>query len=253
MPRVAHRAWILAALLAGAVLVAGLVTARAGAGPGTAFAPRPHRVAAQARRPAAPGWRHPLVALLRDHVVHAAPSGDAPRISRIRARRPLTHVRTVLPVTGRTRAWVRVRLPGRPNGHQGWISTDRTRRAATDWRIAVHLARRRVTVYHRGNVQARFRAVVGQSAAPTPLGHFFVEEAVRVPSTGGPYALALSARSTVYKEFDGGPGQVALHGVTGLPGALGTAVSHGCLRLSARAMTWLAKRISAGVPLSVER
>jgi lipoprotein-anchoring transpeptidase ErfK/SrfK len=252
MLRAVHRAWILAALLAGAVLAAGLLTARAGAGSAEATAPRPV-VHHPAPRPAAPPWRHPLVAVLGDHVVHAAPRGDARRIARIRARRPLTHVRTVLPVTGRKPGWVHVRLPGRPNGHQGWISADRTRHLATEWRIAVGLAHRRVTVYRRGKVQARFRAVVGQATAPTPVGHFFVEESVRVPSAGGPYALALSARSTVYKEFDGGPGQVALHGVTGLQGALGTAVSHGCLRLSARAMTWLARRIGAGVPISVER
>jgi lipoprotein-anchoring transpeptidase ErfK/SrfK len=251
MLRTARPAWILlAALLAGAAVAAGLLTARAGAGPGMVPAPRAHRAPAH---PAPPAWRHPLVAVLGDHVVHAAPSGDARRIGRIRARRPLTHVRTVLPVTGRTHGWVHVRLPGRPNGHQGWISADRTRGLATDWRIAVSLGHRRVTVYHRGQVQSRFRAVVGQAGAPTPVGHFFVEESVRVPSLGGPYALALSARSTVYKEFDGGPGQVAMHGVTGLPGALGTAVSHGCLRLSARAMAWLARRIGAGVPITVER
>jgi lipoprotein-anchoring transpeptidase ErfK/SrfK len=68
---------------------------------------------------------------------------------------------------------------------------------------------------------------------------------------GGPFALATSARSNVLQEFDGGPGQIALHGTNGLPGALGTAASHGCIRLSTGAITWLARRIGAGVPLTV--
>ena len=50
-------------------------------------------------------------------------------------------------------------------------------------------------------------------------------------AAGGPYALATSDRSDVFQEFDGGPGQIAIHGMDNLPGALGTASSHGCIRL----------------------
>jgi lipoprotein-anchoring transpeptidase ErfK/SrfK len=101
----------------------------------------------------------------------------------------------------------------------------------------------------------RFRAVVGKPATPTPTGSFFVEEVVRVRSghPGGPFALALSARSTVLQEFEGGPGQVAIHGTRGLSGAAGSAVSFGCVRLSPTAITWLAKRVSGGVPLTITR
>jgi lipoprotein-anchoring transpeptidase ErfK/SrfK len=44
---------------------------------------------------------------------------------------------------------------------------------------------------------------------------------------------------------------VALHGMDGLPGALGSASSHGCIRLSSGAITWLAQRLGAGVPVTV--
>jgi lipoprotein-anchoring transpeptidase ErfK/SrfK len=64
---------------------------------------------------------------------------------------------------------------------------------------------------------------------------------------------ALERPSRVLQEFDGGPGQIALHGTNQLAGALGTAVSHGCIRLSTRAIAWLARRIGAGVPLTVTR
>jgi L,D-transpeptidase catalytic domain len=193
----------------------------------------------------------PLVALRSDHVVRAAPGARARRIGHVAARRPLTRVRTVLPVVARSGRWVRVRLPGRPNGHAGWIHADGTRRTSTHWRITVRLAKRLVTVYHRGRLRGRFRTVIGRPDAPTPRGRSFVEEILPVSGIGRPYALALSSRSAVYQEFAGGPGQVAFHGTTGIPGALGTAVSHGCLRLSPRAMRWLARRVRPGVPVTV--
>ncbi|MBA2515048.1 MAG: L,D-transpeptidase, partial [Solirubrobacterales bacterium] len=66
------------------------------------------------------------------------------------------------------------------------------------------------------------------------------------------FALATSARSEVLQEFNGGPGQIALHGTDNLPDdPLGTAASHGCVRLSTRAITWLARRIGRGVPLTI--
>jgi lipoprotein-anchoring transpeptidase ErfK/SrfK len=174
------------------------------------------------------------------------------------ARRPLTKVRTILPVLGqggRDGAWLRVRLPGRPNGHVGWISTRGTRATETDWRILVSLSARRVTVVQSGRTVRRFRAVVGKSSTPTPRGSFFVEEALALSpgEPGGPYALATSARSNVFQEFEGGPGQIGIHGTRHLNGAPGSAASHGCIRLRARAITWLARRIGAGVPLTVTR
>ncbi|MDX6689992.1 MAG: hypothetical protein QOG15_1449 [Solirubrobacteraceae bacterium] len=200
-----------------------------------------------------------LVVLLHDHVARTAPRNGARRIETVRARRPLTRARTVLPVLGYTtvsggRSWAHVRLPGRPNGRAGWIPADHTRRASTPWQIAIGLSARRVTVYRDGRAERRFSAVVGQPSTPTPRGRFFIEEAVALASrgAGGPFALATSARSNVLQEFDGGPGQIALHGTNNLSGALGTAASHGCVRLSTPAITWIARRIGAGVPLTIQ-
>ena len=69
--------------------------------------------------------------------------------------------------------------------------------------------------------------------------------------SGAPFALALSARSNVLAEFDGGPGQTALHGVANIGGIPGTAVSHGCVRLATPDITWLAARIRPGVPVTI--
>jgi len=213
--------------------------------------------AGAATAPAVPASQA-LVVLLRDHVVRTAPGATAHRVEVVGQRRPLTHGRTVLPVLGRATtgagsAWVRVRLPGRPSGHTGWISADATVRRATEWRLAVDLSARRVTVWRDGRIARTFRAVVGKPATPTPRGRFFVEESValRPTQSGSPFALALSARSNVLQEFDGGPGQIALHGLGGLRGAPGSAVSHGCVRLTTPVITWLAARIGAGVPVTI--
>jgi lipoprotein-anchoring transpeptidase ErfK/SrfK len=200
----------------------------------------------------------PLVALLHDHVARTGPNAHASRIESVAARRPLTRARTVLPVLGRTSSrkrgsWLQVRLPGRPNGHRGWISTNRTRLTSTDWRIAVKLSTRRLTVYYGGRARRHFHAVVGKPSTPTPRGVFFIEEALALSpyEAGGPFALATSARSNVFQEFEGGPGQIGIHGTNNLTGAPGTAVSHGCIRLGTHAITWLARRIGAGVPLAI--
>jgi lipoprotein-anchoring transpeptidase ErfK/SrfK len=202
----------------------------------------------------------PLVVLLHDHVARAAPNAGAGRIESVDARRPLTRARTVLPVLGHATSgtgasWLRVRLPGRPNGHGGWISANRTRRTSTEWRLAVDLSTRRVTVYRGGSAWRHFRAVVGKPSTPTPRGVFFIEEALALSpyEAGGPYALATSARSNVFQEFEGGPGQIGIHGTNNLTGSPGTAASHGCIRLGTRAITWLARRIGAGVPLTIGR
>jgi lipoprotein-anchoring transpeptidase ErfK/SrfK len=227
-----------------------LLTAAAG---GLIAAPAP---AAAATVPAS----QPLVSVLYSHTARTRPDVKARQIGSVSTRRPLTHVRTVLPELGRAtssdgQSWVQVRLPGRPNSHKGWLPAQDTRRASTAWQISIKLSARRVTVFHDGRVVRRFRAVVGAPSTPTPVGHFFIEESVKLSGVdaGNPFALATSARSNVLQEFEGGPGQIALHGTNGLSGAPGTAASHGCVRLSTAAITWLAKRIGSGVPLTIVR
>jgi lipoprotein-anchoring transpeptidase ErfK/SrfK len=195
-----------------------------------------------------------LVTLLATQTAHAAPSASSAGLASIAARRPITGVRTVLPVLARTAGgWLRVRLPGRPNGRTGWITTRSTTASVTSWRIVVDRARRRVQILRHGRVVKTFPAVVGKPSTPTPTGEFFVEEPVRLGpgDVGAPYALALSARSNVLQQFEGGPGQVALHGLANVGGVLGTAVSHGCVRLTGAAMTWLVGRIGAGIPVTI--
>jgi lipoprotein-anchoring transpeptidase ErfK/SrfK len=199
-----------------------------------------------------------LAVVLGVHGARTKPTLHAPLVGVVQPARPLTGERTELPVLGRSRGpqgavWLRVRLPGRPNSHTGWIRKAGTHTASTRWALVVDLGLRRVRVYFRGRAVRTFSAVVGKPTTPTPVGRFFVEESLRITPgyAGGPYALALSARSDVYQEFDGGPGQIALHGVYGIGGVPGTAVSHGCVRLESADMDWLGTHIRPGVPVIV--
>jgi hypothetical protein len=198
-----------------------------------------------------------LATLLGPHEAFTKAARDSAPVLWVQARRPITRERTVLPVIGRTSAggirWLHVVLPGRPNGRSGWIRQRGTVASMTSWHIVVDLSARRVIAYRDGRPVRSFKAVVGKPATPTPRGEFFVEETVLLQSTdvGAPFALALSARSAVLQEFDGGPGQIALHGLANVGGVPGTAVSHGCVRLDGDTMRWLAARIDPGIPVTV--
>jgi len=146
-----------------------------------------------------------------------------------------------------------VRLPGRPNGHTGWINRRSTTTGTTDWHLVLDTSSRKVTVFRAGHAVRVFPAVVGAPATPTPVGEFYVEESLALggKAIGAPFALALSARSSVYQEFDGGPGQIAIHGIRNIGGQLGTSVSHGCIRLGDDGITWLGDHIPPGVPVSI--
>jgi lipoprotein-anchoring transpeptidase ErfK/SrfK len=201
----------------------------------------------------------PLVILLQDHVAHATADRQARVIEAVASVRPLTQVRTVLPVMGAVKGkdgnhWVHVRLPGRPSGHTGWILADQTIRSSTEWRLVVTVSTRKVAVFRDGLLVRSFSAVVPKASTPTPYGQFFVEEALAIAprDPGGPFAIAISARSDIFQEFEGGPGQIAIHGTNNLSEPLGSAASHGCIRLSPEAITWISKRIGGGVPVTVE-
>ncbi len=199
-----------------------------------------------------------LALLLSGHAVHGAPRAGSPVLLAVAAHRPITGESTRLPVLGRSTgaegiAWLHVMLPGRPNGSSGWIAQNGTRALTTPWHLTVDLKARLVRVYRDGRVVKSFRAVVGNPATPTPTGSFFVEETLKMYAgeLGGPFALALSARSDVLQEFEGGPGQIAMHGRDGLGGTLGQAESHGCMRVSTANIDWLAARIGPGTPATI--
>jgi lipoprotein-anchoring transpeptidase ErfK/SrfK len=154
---------------------------------------------------------------------------------------------------------VRVRLPWRPNGAAGWLATGAVTLSPTRWTLAVSRASRTLEVYFAGRPVRRFPVVVGKLTTPTPAGLFAILGAWRWHPLdfSGAWILALTAHSNVLRRFEGGTGRVGIHGRGGasLLDPLGSARSHGCIRLANRAISWLALRIGsaslAGIPVSV--
>ncbi|MEZ5142259.1 MAG: L,D-transpeptidase [Acidimicrobiales bacterium] len=146
-------------------------------------------------------------------------------------RPPINGIASFRVLDQSTPGWLRVQLPTRPNGSTGWIRSTDVSLGRTEYSIDIDLAARWMTVYSAARVVAERRIADGAPATPTPVGEFYVSEVV--PGGGGaygPWAFGVAAHSDVLTEFAGGDGQIALHG-TNLPGLLGTAASHGCVRM----------------------
>jgi lipoprotein-anchoring transpeptidase ErfK/SrfK len=67
--------------------------------------------------------------------------------------------------------------------------------------------------------------------------------------------LSLTSFSNVLESFGSGPGRVGIHGRSGasLRDPLGSARSHGCIRISNGPVRWLARRARPGTPVRVRR
>jgi lipoprotein-anchoring transpeptidase ErfK/SrfK len=150
----------------------------------------------------------------------------------------------------RGRCWLRVRLPSRPNHAAGWIDADRVELEPTRWRLVVSRAARTLSAYRGGDRLRRFRVIIGAPATPTPRGLFSIVDVWRSNPGAflGSYILPITAHSDVLQEFGGGDGRVGIHGRGGasLLDPLGSARSHGCIRLTNRTIEWLVRKVSAG-------
>jgi hypothetical protein len=154
------------------------------------------------------------------------------------------------------RLWLRVALPRRPNGTSGWVPADHVQVSRTLWRVHISTLKRLVQVFHDGVLARSFRAVVGAPATPTPHGEFAISEPIKQSDPRGflgPWALHLTAFSNVLDNYGGGPGRVAIHGRDGasLSDPLGTARSHGCIRVENKDIRFLARVAPPGTPVII--
>jgi hypothetical protein len=164
---------------------------------------------------------------------------DAPRLLVLGRARPANR-----------RCWLRVRLPWRPNSAAGWINANNVSLEPTKWRIVVSTGRRTLTLFGAGTAVRTVRVVVGKPTTPTPVGLFAIVWAVSWHPNDflGSWVLELTAHSNVLQEFDGGDGTVGIHGRGGasLLDPLGSARSHGCIRLSNDTIDWVVNTIGRG-------
>ena len=152
-----------------------------------------------------------------------------------------------------TREWHHVMLPVRPNGSTGWIRASDVSLTRHNYRIVVTLAQFRLDVLQAGKVMLQAPIGVARDNTPTPGGRYYTTELLRPPtpdSVYGSYAYGLSGYSDVLETFNGGPGQLGIHG-TNDPASIGQRVSAGCIRLRNADIERLAKRLPLGVPVDV--
>jgi lipoprotein-anchoring transpeptidase ErfK/SrfK len=156
-------------------------------------------------------------------------------------------------VRARRGAWLRVLLPSRPNGSEGWVRAASVELRADPYSLLVDLKLRRLIVHRAGRTLLDVPVGVGKAATPTPAGLYYVAELLRQPDPNGlygPWAFALSAHSSVLSHFGGGDGQVGIHG-TDDPAGIGHTVSHGCIRARNRVIRRLAAMLPLGTPVRI--
>ena len=154
-----------------------------------------------------------------------------------------------------TGEWIKVLLPMRPNGSEGWVRAEDVVLASNPYEIEVDLSEFELTAYRNDREVVRARAAIGTGGTPTPTGLFFTTILAKPESPTSPYgkyAYGLSGFSEVLTTFAGGEGQIAIHG-TNQPGLIGTQVSHGCVRVDNATITKLARLIPLGTPVRIHR
>jgi lipoprotein-anchoring transpeptidase ErfK/SrfK len=148
--------------------------------------------------------------------------------------------------------WYRVKLPIKPNGVVGYVRPRDVSVEKVTTRISVDLSRRELRFYRRGKLVLRTPVAVGSPSTPTPIGRYFVSQRIRTSNPGGafgPVVLAVSAFSNVLQGWaEGGP--IAIHG-TNAPWTIGSAASHGCIRVRNETLTRLYAATPGGTPVVI--
>jgi L,D-transpeptidase catalytic domain len=184
-------------------------------------------------------------------LVYRAPDGRRPwrRYSNPTPQRtPLVFL-----VRARRGSWLRVMLPSRPNGSEGWLRAAGVELRRDPYSVRVDLHARRLVAQEASRIVLDVAVGVGRAATPTPSGLYYITELLRQPNPHGlygPWAFALSAHSRVLSHFGGGNGQVGIHG-TDEPAAIGHTVSHGCIRVSNSSIARLAAILPLGTPVTI--
>jgi lipoprotein-anchoring transpeptidase ErfK/SrfK len=148
--------------------------------------------------------------------------------------------------------WYQVRLPERPNGSLGWIQASEVQLSPVTHRIVISTSQRSLRVLDQNQqVIYQTNVAVGKPNTPTPLGRFYVD--IWLPNPGSPYGafmLSIAGFSDALQHFEGGRGQVAMHGWSNTS-IMGTAASHGCVRMRNGDISQVAQLAPLGTPVEI--
>jgi lipoprotein-anchoring transpeptidase ErfK/SrfK len=120
---------------------------------------------------------------------------------------------------------------------------------------------KRVRVFKRGKLVKTYTVAVGSPEFPTPIGEYVVQSMQKNPAWNVPnseWAGDLAGesipggdpRNPLVARWIGFNGSVGFHG-TASAGSLGTAASHGCIRMAPADVIDLFERVSIGTPVLV--
>jgi L,D-transpeptidase catalytic domain len=209
-------------------------------------------VALPAQARAADGPRFLLVSAPHGATVRSSPGGAT--VAHLPAATPLgapTWLWVLRTTTNHN--WGRVVLPLKPNGRTGWINLHGLRTVHTSTWIRASLHDRRIWLMHGSRPLASFSAAIGAVTTPTPAGRFSVTDSLATGDPSGPfgwYAFGLSGHQPHLPPGWSGGDQLAIHG-TNDPASIGTAASHGCLRVSPQALARLRPALHLGTPVVI--
>ncbi|MCD9623753.1 L,D-transpeptidase [Rhabdothermincola salaria] len=190
----------------------------------------------------APGAAEPVSSMENPRLINGDPNAAVPLVMLVKDA----------PVTDDCQ-WVEVFLPVRPNGSSGWVKRSDVEISANPFRIETDLGDFTLTVLQDGEPIKEIDIAVASDNTPTPGGLYYITELVQTPDPGGaygPFAYGLSGFSDVLTSFNGGPGQLGIHG-TNRPELIGSKVSNGCIRMHNDDIVALSEILPLGVPVEV--
>jgi lipoprotein-anchoring transpeptidase ErfK/SrfK len=121
----------------------------------------------------------------------------------------------------------------------------------THYSVHASLGERRVEIRRAGRKVAGFPVTIGRAGSETPPGRFGITDALAGNKLGPWYGcciLALSGHQPRTPEGWLGGDRIAIHGT---PGAVGAALSAGCLRATNLDMVQLFSRVPLGAPVVI--
>lgn len=159
----------------------------------------------------------------------------------------------VFVVTERQGDWLRVMIPARPNGLEGWVKASDVELTDHQYRMELNLSEYTLRVFDADQVVEQTKVVIGKDATHTPLGRFYLNEKIEQSNPKGaygPWILSTNGYSESLDTFDGGLPVIAFHG-TNQPELIGSKASNGCIRMPNDVVTELAQMLPAGTPIDI--
>ena len=149
--------------------------------------------------------------------------------------------------------WVHVLLAERPNGSAGWIHQSDVNIIQNPYHVEVNLGAHQIKVFQGTSEIYEGQVAIGAPSTPTPTGKSYLRVLLATPdptSVYGPYAYGLSGYSDVLTEFNGGDGEIGLHGNND-PSVLGKSVTAGSIHMDNEEISKLAGILPLGTPVEI--